>query len=198
LPSKVRNQVKKSLKTYDFRKVTEEEMLNCGLKVYNDALSRFGKSGPEKDMNFWKERICRDYQDFWLGYDRVTGAPVIYAINKQYGEYMDYSGMGFSPVCPNSSYPIYGLIYEMNRYYLEEKKCDFVCDGAKSITEHSNFQPFLVEKFKFRKAYCDLQLFYKSWVGLIVKCLFPFRRLIKYEKVAAILRQEAWARGLEN
>lgn len=198
LPAKVRNQVKKALRTYDYKKVSQEEMLNCGLKVYNESFSRFGRAGTEIGMDFWQERICRDHQDYWLGYDKETGTPVIYAINRQYEEYIDFSGMGFSPKCPNSTYPMYGLIYEMNRYYLEEKKCNFVCDGAKSITEHSNFQPFLEDKFKFRKAYCDLQLFYKPWVGLIVKCLFPFRRWIKYEKVAAILRQEAWARGREK
>ena len=71
-------------------------------------------------------------------------------------------------------------------------------DGARSITEHSNIQPFLEDKFKFRKAYCDLQIFYNHWIGAAVKLLFPFRKLIKHPKVAAILRQEAWARGLEG
>jgi len=93
---------------------------------------------------------------------------------------------------------MYGLIFEMNRYYLQERGLKYVLDGARSMTEHSNIQPMLEEKFKFRKAYCDLQLFYKPLIGMAVKVLFPFRRLIKHPKVVAILRQEAWARGLER
>ena len=86
----------------------------------------------------------------------------------------------------------------MNLYYLEEKGVPFVCDGARSITGHSNIQGVLEDKFKFRKAYCDLDVFYKPWFGMAVKLLFPFRKLIKQPKVSAILRQEAWARGLEE
>ena len=84
----------------------------------------------------------------------------------------------------------------MNRYYLEELKLKYVCDGARSTTEHSNIQPFLEEKFKFRRAYCDLQMFYKPWLGLAVKILFPFRKIIKNKKIEAFLYQESMARGL--
>ena len=35
----------------------------------------------------------------------------------------------------------------MNRYYLEELKLKYVNDGARSITEHSNIQPFLIDTF---------------------------------------------------
>ena len=106
--------------------------------------------------------------------------------------------MGISPDFPNNTYPMYGLIYEMNRYYLEEKGVSFVCDGVRSITGHSNIQNVLEDKFKFRKAYCDLQVYYKPWLGVAVKLLFPFRTLIKHPKVAAIFRQEAWARGMNG
>ncbi|MGM9704630.1 MAG: hypothetical protein ACI3YB_01395 [Prevotella sp.] len=49
----------------------------------------------------------------------------------------------------------------MNRHYLENRKLKFVSDGARSITNHSNIQPFLIDKFKFRKAYCNIRLTYK-------------------------------------
>ena len=136
--------------------------------------------------------------EFWIGFDKEGGNAATFGINSLYYDYCDYSSMGISPEFPNNTYPMYGLIYEMNRYYLEERKMSFVCDGTRSIIEHSNIQPFLEEKFKFRKAYCELQVFYKPWLGLAVKVLFPFRRWIKNKKVAAILRQEAWARGLEK
>ena len=83
----------------------------------------------------------------------------------------------------------------MNRYYLEEKGLKFVNDGARSITNHSNVQPFLIDTFNFRKAYCRLNIKYKWWFGIIVSILYPFRRFIKIAKVQAILNMEAMARN---
>ena len=83
----------------------------------------------------------------------------------------------------------------MNRYYLNELKLRYVSDGARSITEHSNIQPFLINKFKFRKAYCNLKLYYKWWFGIAVKLIYPFRRFIANGKAKAILNMEAMARG---
>lgn len=83
----------------------------------------------------------------------------------------------------------------MNRYYLEEKGLKFVNDGARSITNHSNVQPFLIDAFNFRKAYCRLNIKYKWWFGIIVKTLYPFRIFTKTPKVQAILNMEAMARN---
>lgn len=195
LPSKARNQVRKSLKTYNIKLVSFEEMLEQGYSLFNKSRERFGEK-VLITMEQWKARLLRDNNsDYWIGYDMETGNPASFAINAVFEDYVDYSTMGISPEFPNNTYPMYGLIYEMNRYYLEEKKVPFVCDGARSITEHSNIQTVLEEKFKFRKAYCDIQVFYKSWLGMAVKMLYPFRRIIRNHKITALLNQEAMVRG---
>lgn len=197
LPTKVRNQVRKSLKTFEFRRVTLDVMLEVGCELFNKSRERFGES-QKITQKQWKNRLLRDKgSEYWIGYDIESGKPASFAINTIFSDYCDYSTMGISPEFPNNTYPMYGLIYEMNRYYLDEKGVSFVCDGARSITGHSNIQVVLEDKFKFRKAYCDLEVFYKPWFGMVVKLLFPFRKLMKHPKVSAILRQEAWARGLE-
>lgn len=198
LPSKVRNQVRKSLKTYEYKIVSFEVMLQDGYELFNKSRERFG--GDLKiTKEQWVSRLKRDSgSEFWIGYEIETGRPASFAINTLYESYCDYSTMGISPEFPNNTYPMYGLIYEMNRYYLEERHIPFVCDGARSITGHSNIQQVLEDKFKFRKAYCDVQVFYKPMMGLAVRILFPFRNMIKSPKVNAILRQEAWRRGLEE
>lgn len=196
LPSKARNQVRKSLKTYEFKRVSYDEMLKVGYELFNKSRERFGENA-KITREQWQCRLHRDKNsDFWIGYDIETGKPASFALNAIYDDYCDYSTMGISPEFPNNTYPMYGLIYEMNRYYLEEQRVRFVCDGARSITGHSNIQQVLEEKFKFRKAYCDLQLIYKPWLGVAVKMLFPFRKLIKNKSVSSLLRQEAWARGI--
>lgn len=197
LPSKVRNQVRKSLKTYTFRIVEAAEMKEKGYELYNQSRARFGNNLQVTYEDFSK-RCDNPGQDFWLGIDCETGKAECLAFNRCFKDYCSYVSMGVNPNAPKSTYPMYGLIFEMNKYYLEDLGLKYVMDGARSITEHSNIQPFLEEKFKFRKAYCELQIFYKPWVGAAVKMLFLFRKLIKNPKIAAILRQEAWARGLER
>ena len=195
LPSKVRNQVKKSLKTYDVKIVSKQEMMMLGYDLYNDSRKRFNNKGLFFTKEEWWARIKDDNRDLWLCIDKESGKPAAFAINTLIDDYCDYTTMGFSLDFPSSTYPMYGLIFEMNRYYLEEKQVAFVMDGARSITEHSNIQPFLESKFKFRKAYCDLQLYYKLWVGIAVKMLYPLRKVIKGNRMVALLNMEAMARG---
>lgn len=92
-------------------------------------------------------------------------------------------------------YAYYGLIYEMNRYYLEDLKLKYVNDGARSITNYSNIQPFLIEKFNSRKAYCHLDITYRWWSWCIINVLYPFRAVIPICQVKALLNMEAMARG---
>ena len=56
-------------------------------------------------------------------------------------------------------------------------------------------QPFLIDKFNFRKAYCYFSIHYKSLVRIAVNLLFPFRKCIKVSKVRALLDMEAMARN---
>lgn len=195
LPTKVRNQVRKSLKTYEFKIVPYEEMLRVGCELFNKSRERFGDN-QKFTQEQWKDRLNRDKNnEYWIGYEIETGKPASFALNAIYYDYVDYCTMGISPDFPNNTYPMYGLIFEMNRYYLEERKAKFVCDGARSITGHSNIQTVLEEKFKFRKAYCDMQVFYKWWLGIAINLLYPFRGFIKIPQVKALLNQEAMSRN---
>lgn len=195
LPTKVRNQVRKSLKAYDFKIVSYDEMLKVGCELFNKSRERFGDS-QKFTQEQWKDRLHRDKDnEYWIGYEIETGKPASFALNAIYDDYVDYCTMGISPDFPNNTYPMYGLIFEMNRYYLEERKTRFVCDGARSITGHSNIQTVLEEKFKFRKAYCDIKLYYKWWLNIAIILMYPLRNLIKNPKVKALLNQEAMARN---
>lgn len=196
LPAKVRNQVRKSLKTYEFRTVSKNWMQEHGLPLFNKSRERFGGKELQINESEWEEKIGLDHAEFWVGFDKESGGPASFAINQAFDDYCSYAIMGISPDVPNSTYPMYGLIFEMNQYYLNERKMMFVTDGARTISGHSNIQSFLEEKFKFRKAYCDLQLIYRSGFGLIIKLLFPFRKMIREKRIAALLNQEAMARNL--
>ena len=95
----------------------------------------------------------------------------------------------------NATYPYYGLYFTMNQHYLQTSHFKYVSDGSRSITEHSQIHDFLIQNFKFRKAYCQLAVHYKWWVKIAVKMLYPFRKIITFPRVKAILNMEAMQRG---
>lgn len=197
LSSKKRNQVRKSQKIYDFKIVKKEELLNHGLEINNKALGSYKVKASTLSKEQFRQFVERGNSvDYWMVYEKETGIAVAFGINTLYDDYCDYSVLKADPAYLNHTYPYYGLIFEMNRYYLEEKGYKFVCDGARSITEHSNIQPFLIETFNFRKAYCDLSIYYKGWLRIAVKMLYPFRKIIKQRQITSVLRQESWSRGI--
>lgn len=200
IPSKYRGRVKKALNSFEIKIISRDEMLKTGLGVWQRACENYKikASVPSKESFENAIKSLDENVEIWGCYHIETGNMAAFAINKVYNEYVDYSTMKFHPDYLANYHPSYGLIFSMNKYYLEEKRYSWVLDGARSITNHSDIQPFLIEKFDFRKAYCDLQVFYRPWIGVAVRLLFPFRKWIKNPKVSAILRQEAWARGMEQ
>lgn len=199
LSSKKRNQVRKSLKTYAFRRVTAEEVLAVGLPIFQEACMSYKVKAEVVTEAGFQKRIAEcekgGRSEYWCAYRKDTNEPVALAINTLYEDCCEYNTLKCKPsAMHNSTYPYYGLIFEMNRYYLDELKLRYVNDGARSITNHSNIQPFLIDTFHFRKAYCKLQIKYKWWFGLLVKMLFPFRKIMPL-KVKAVLNMEAMKRG---
>ncbi len=203
LSSKKRNQVRKSLKTYDVRRVSAEELLSVGLPIYQEACESYRvKTSVVTDEDFRARILACEKEgssDYWCVYRKDTAEAVALAINTRYTDCCEYNSMKCKPsVMHNSTYPYYGLIYEMNRYYLDELKLKYVNDGARSITEHSNIQPFLIDTFHFRKAYCKLQIVYKWWMKIIVDTLYPLRSVVPILPVKAILRMESFVREFQT
>ena len=101
-------------------------------------------------------------------------------------------------------YPSYALFFIMNQYYLNEKNFLYVNDGAKSISHDTNIQTFLIDKFKFRKAYCKLHVIYRWDIGLAVKLLYLFKLFIPrvnhkvFNKIRVLLNQEEIRKSFER
>lgn len=201
LSSKMRNQVKKSLKTYNVERISAEEFRRIGLSIYNSAQENYKVAASltsQKDIDVMAKRaaMADGKIDIWAVYTQEGHKPVAIAYNTVHDDCCEYNSMKCNPFYQrNSTYPYYGLIYEMNRYYLQELGLRYVNDGSRSITEHSNIQPFLIDKFNFRKAYCHLNIYYNWWLGLAVKCLYPFRKFIPVMKIKYILRLEEYSRS---
>ena len=196
LSSKMRNQVKKSMKTYDFEIISKQEFLQIGCDIFNSALEHY----KVKAQTISKDDFVRQFEswpdntDYWCVYTKDAHRPVALAVNGVFQDSCQYWIMKADPSYLNSTYPYYGLIYKMNEYYLTGLNKRYVCDGIRSLTGHSQIQTFLIQKFNFRKAYNHLQVVYVWWIKLIICFLFPFRKFITQQQISAVLSLEAWLR----
>lgn len=189
LSSKTRNQIRRAFKMLNIKIIDKNLILKEGYKVYASAFKKYSVKSQIISLDNYKKMIkdSPDNYEFWACIDKSNGRMIAYSMNEIKDNTCHYLTMKVIPEYLTGYYPFYGLLYAMNQHYLEEKKLLYVSDGARSITKHSNIQPFLIEKFKFRKAYCCLQLKYKWWLHIIVMILFPFRSFIPFLSVKAIL-----------
>ena len=187
LSTKTRNQVRHGLANYTIRRISAEEMLQNAYPILCAATESYKRTADAPPETTFRDRIqyADQSMELWGAYNQ-KGLMVAFAINKIGDDYCDYQTLKAMPA-DMKNYVYYALIHEMNRYYLQEKQLRYVLDGARSITEHSNIQPFLEDKFNFRKAYCHLRIAYQWWFGILVRCLYPFRRLIKNNQIHAVL-----------
>ena len=195
LSTKMRNQVKRCFKRMRVEKISADFLMENGYEVLVQASESYRIKSVPPTINEFKIRLLNGSEnEFWGVIDLDTNKLVAFSMNSVTSESCEYRTMKAIPKY-QKLYAYYGLIYEMNRYYLEERGLKYVSDGARSITNHSNIQPYLIDKFKFRKAYCRLQVKYKLVFGFIVKMLYPFRKIIPLLKVQSILRLEEYSRN---
>ncbi len=195
LSPKVRNCVRRSLKTYDVKRINKDEFQRIALKIYNEALGNYKVKGSRVSQDDIDRMVQQDNLQFWADYNKDTGEAVAVALNRIIDNTCDYCTLKALPkALHDSTFPYYGLLYKMNEYYLSEKGLAYVCDGARTITEHSGIQDFLISKFNFRRAYCYLNLYYTPFMWLSVRVLYPFRRFMP-NKIRGVLNLEAMSRG---
>lgn len=190
-----RNRVQKSLEHLDFRRIGINLIEERGYPILKATFDDYATVDRPMDESVFQDYLkhCRskDYE-YWGVFDRQDDRFIGFCANRLWKEAAEYGVIGIDPAYKhNGTFPYYGLFHSMNRYYLQEKGLRYVTDGSRSITEHSRIQDFLIEKFLFRKSYCHLTVYYRWWVGLAVKLLYPFRKIVPFPQVKAILNMES-------
>ena len=186
-----RKKIRRALKSFDYRRIDQQLIAERGY----DILKKVHENYVIKERNM-NEKIFRGLlkgwneavNDYWGAFDKKDGRFIGFAVVRLFDVGCFYDMVTFYPEYKhNATYPYYGAFYKLNEFYLGEKHYQYVTDGSRSITEHSNIQPFLIHCFKFRKAYCKLKIRYKWWFGIVVMILYPFRKLIPVRSVKAVL-----------
>lgn len=180
LPSKTRNQIRRALRDCVIMPVTARQLIDDGgYEVYRLAFGRYHNiERPASSKSKWINDLQNgSNKEYWGVYEKNSGNLIAWAMNTVNGKSVSYNTLKAIPEMMNKHYPYYGLLYEMNKYYLKERRFDYVSDGWRSVSQHSGIQPFLEKNFMFRKAFCNMRLHYAPWFGISVKCLFYIRRL---------------------
>ena len=200
LPFSARRNIRRALKFYNIKKISLKEFSDIAFPIITSAQKSYKIKCHVTNKNEFDDMIKKyeteSDKEFWLVERKDNGEAVAISINRIKSDSCEYDDMKCKPeTLKNRTYPYYGLIYIMNKHYLEEKKFRYVSDGSRSISEHSNIQEFLMHNFGFRKAYCKINIFYKRWLNVVIKVLFPFRNIIPFRNIRAILRMEEYSRN---
>ena len=199
LPSRVRNKVRHAEQYFDYQQVSYETLSEKAYPIleetYADYAVRDKKMSPTVFAEYLKHCKERTF-DYWGIFEKETQKMVGFCTVRMWDNCCEYEVTGIvSEYKKGGYYPYYGLYEHLNRHYLEERRFNYVSDSARTITEHSNIQDFLMENFGFRKAFCRLEVHYNWWMKMAVAMLFPFRKTMPSRSVKAILNMEAMQRG---
>ena len=194
-----RNKVRHALKTYDYRLIDAALLREKGYPIMVDTFESYSVSDrgiSQKTFSDYLDVCQKNSFHYWGVFEKTTGSLVGFCLVRCWEYCAEYDLSGMMSKCKhNGSYPYYGLYHTMNKYYLQDRGFRYVSDGSRSITEHSHIHDFLIQNFKFRKAYCQLAVHYKWWMKITVNMLYPFRKIITLPRIKAILNMEAMQRG---
>ncbi|MBE50186.1 MAG: hypothetical protein CMP51_00575 [Flavobacteriales bacterium] len=198
-----RNQIRRGLKNCEVRIIDKEIVLKDGFDSYNQAFIRYNthlEAKSHKEFIQELESLGKEWE-FWGIYHKAK--MIGYCQNKVLEDYCDYSTIKFHPDYLKL-YPSYALFYTMNQYYLNEHKFKYVNDGARSLSHETNIQSFLIQKFRFRRAYCRMHIIYNKKIRIIIKFIFPFRSIFScfnfgiFKKVNILIVHEKIRRYYEK
>ena len=198
--SNTRNQIRKGLQNFEIKKINLDELISDAYSIYKIVTLSYNNINKIKSLKEFNADLLPAF-DYWGVYN--NNSLIGFAQNRVFDDCCDYSTIKILPMYANK-YPFYALFYTMNNYYLIVKELKYVTDGTRSISHQTNIQNFLIHKFKFRKAYCYLHIRYQPFFGLVVSCLFPFRKLLSvfnisfFRNINSILLQEEIRRNCKK
>lgn len=160
---KTRKYIKKANDRFNFEIIDKELLLIYGYEIYQKAFLNYKVNDQfqltqEQFVNGIYELDSN--HDIWGAIDKETGRLEAFSICRKLGNIVEFETSKANPDFLSKYYILYGLYDARNSFYLEKEKKSFVISSARSITEHSNIQNFMIEKFGFRRAYCRFELFH--------------------------------------
>ena len=198
LPLRVRNKIRHAFRYFEYRKVSYEQFIERVFPILEDTFAHYKTQDRNMNQDVFSnylDQCQRKCFDYWGIFAKDTGQMVGFCTVNNWGDCCEYQYTGIeSRYLTGGYYPYYGLYHHLNGYYLDTLGYRYVSDGSRTITEHSQIHDYLIQNFKFRKAYCQLEVHYNWWMKIAVKLLYPLRKIVPIPQVKAILNMESMTR----
>ena len=199
-PKKTRKYIQKANERFIYKLIPRSLLSEQGYDIYEKAYSNYKiKDGFHLSKEVFLNNINNysDDVDIWGAIDKESGRLEAYSICKKGYSYCEFQTSKANPEFLPKFYIMYGLYDARNRYYLEEKSYQYVVSSARSLSEHSNVQNFMIEKMLFRKAYCKIRIFYSPMFKILISTLYPFRKIIPYAPLRNVLKFEMLNKNID-
>lgn len=205
LPKKTRYMIRKANDAFDVRRISKVDVLKDGYQVYVRAYERYDTYEKMYDYQQFCNAVSEvsENTEFWGVFDIESNKLVAFSENYIEGATCFYVSMWINPDVMNQ-FAGYLLFYRMEQDYLGERGFEYISDGARSLSHDTNIHDFLIQKFRFRKAYSCLNVKYRYWLRVLINISYPFRVLTNYfsldafKKANVLLKQEEIRRECES
>ena len=110
-----------------------------------------------------------------------------YACLREENGYIDFTELKVVPDMEKLSINA-ALVNKILNDYSDFISADgYICDGARNINHETAFQNYLEKYFGFRRAYCRLHICYNPKISLLIKILFPLRKVLyAFDKISFV------------
>ena len=180
LKAKRRYEINKGRRNFTIRRIMATDYPDQILDVTNKAFL----SWPEKYRPSIDDDDFRNSLSYWNSamiygaFDRENDSLSGYAYLTEYEGHLEFNMLRVIPECERLGInaAICSAILEDNNDRFDGRW--YINDGARTIRHETAFQDYLEKYFGFRKAFCRLEIMYRNPYGLVIKMLFPFRKII--------------------
>lgn len=179
------------------------ELYESYIKSLSDYPKQYKPAIPHKDTFISGLKRATDSvgADIWLCRDKTEGKIIGYAHTPYSEDVVFMSTVKLDPTYFKNEINA-ALVYELCRYYLNERGFAYICDGERNIRHKTAYQDFLVSVLGFRKAPCVLNIVYHPIVKPFIYALYPLRKIFRllsnlnklFFNIYCILLQEQCAR----
>lgn len=205
IKAKRRWDIKKGISYFEVRYINSSEYAEQLADVQIAAFSAYPEKyrpvvDKEKTINGFKNDKIGKY---YAAFKRDTGEMAAYVILHRNGNCLDLSVEKSKPQYEKLQVNA-AMICGVLEAEKELLKTGYICDCERNVNHETAFPDYLIKYFGFRKAYCKLHMVYRPWFGFVIKCLYPFRKLLqKFDGIGlihqanAVLKMEEIARSFK-
>lgn len=182
LSSNTRKHIRQSLRKCYVKKIEQIDYINELYRVYTSAYSRYTKADNIINYDEFFDKCKNDKMEnieYWGGFSSDTHKLIGYMTVRVSKSYVESCVAKYDPQYLNLRVSD-AIHYTVLEEYLNRRGKLYITAGERNINHITNAQQYKIDNFNFRKAYCKLHILYRPFFNIIVKTLYPFRRVIKY------------------